>query len=150
LEARFGEALTELSFAHHIDRWLAAETEHAEALDEAQRYAAWATLSPEGRAKHKRGVLFKVPHKLDPAHLVPVQTMSIDGVTMMRLPREQWRLREGFDLTDQGMDLNGALDQANYCIWCHNQGKDSCSRGLKDRKTGAFQASAYGVALAGC
>jgi NADPH-dependent glutamate synthase beta subunit-like oxidoreductase/NAD(P)H-flavin reductase len=150
LEARFGEALTELSFAHHIDRWLAAETEHAEALDEAQRYAAWATLSPEGRAKHKRGVLFKVPHKLDPAHLVPVETMSIDGVTMMRLPREQWRLREGFDLTDQGMDLNGALDQANYCIWCHNQGKDSCSRGLKDRKTGAFQASAYGVALAGC
>ena len=26
----------------------------------------------------------------------------------------------------------------NYCIWCHSQGKDSCSKGLKDRKTGAI------------
>jgi hypothetical protein len=29
--------------------------------------------------------------------------------------------------------------RVNYCIWCHTQGKDSCSKGLKDRKTGAFQ-----------
>src|SRR5581483_1327114 len=41
-------------------------------------------------------------------------------------------------------------DQANYCIWCHNQGKDSCSKGLKDKKTGAFQKSQFGVTLAGC
>ena len=44
----------------------------------------------------------------------------------------------------------GALDEANYCIWCHNQGKDSCARGLRDRKTGAFQKSAFGVPLTGC
>ena len=150
LEARFGETLTEKSFATHVDRWMAAEAEHADALTEAQRYAAWATLSPEGKAKHKRGVLFKVPHKLDPSHLVPVETVTFDGVTMMRLPRGHWRHREGFGLTDQGMDLNAALDQANYCIWCHKQGKDSCSSGLKDKKTGAFQASAFGVPLAGC
>ncbi len=110
LEARFGEALTEKSFATHVDRWMAAEAEHGEALADAQRYAAWATLSPEGKAKHKRDVLFKVPHKLDPSHLVPVETVTIDGVTMMRLPRDHWRHREGFGLTDQGMDLNAALD----------------------------------------
>jgi NADPH-dependent glutamate synthase beta subunit-like oxidoreductase/NAD(P)H-flavin reductase len=38
----------------------------------------------------------------------------------------------------------------NYCIWCHHQGKDSCSRGLRDKKTNAFQKSVYGVTLAGC
>ncbi|HYC14704.1 MAG TPA: FAD-dependent oxidoreductase, partial [Stellaceae bacterium] len=48
------------------------------------------------------------------------------------------------------MDLTAALDHANYCIWCHNQGKDSCSRGLKDKKTGAFQKTVFGVTLAGC
>ena len=37
------------------------------------------------------------------------------------------------------MNTQQALDQVNYCIWCHTQGKDSCSKGLKDRKTGAFQ-----------
>jgi NADPH-dependent glutamate synthase beta subunit-like oxidoreductase/NAD(P)H-flavin reductase len=150
LAARFGEPLTELSFATHIDRWLADESAHEAALVEARDYAAWATLSAEGHRKHRRGVLFKVPHKLDAAHLVPVETETIDGVTMQRLPRAHWRRREGFGLTDHGMDLNGALDQANYCIWCHNQGKDSCSSGLKDRKTGSFQSSAFGVPLAGC
>ncbi len=47
------------------------------------------------------------------------------------------------------MDLNHALDQANYCIFCHNQGKDSCSRGLKE-KDGTFKKSVFGVTLAGC
>ena len=59
------------------------------------------------------------------------------GLTMLRLPEHEWRHREGFALTDPGMNTQQALDQVNYCIWCHNQGKDSCSRGLKDRKTGA-------------
>ena len=50
-----------------------------------------------------------------------------------------------YKATDEGFDLVRALDHTNYCIWCHNQGKDSCSRGLKDRKTGAFQKSPFGV-----
>ena len=68
---------------------------------------------------------------------------------MLRLPQEEWRHREGFALTDRGTDLTGALDQANYCIWCHNQGKDSCAKGLKE-KDGAFKKSGFGVTLAGC
>ncbi len=150
LERRFGEPFGEESYARHVARWLDAETEHAPALALAARYAAWATLAPEGRRKHRRGVLFKVPHKLDPNHLVPVETVVEHGVAMLRLPPEQWRRREGFALTDPGMDLTGALDQANYCIWCHNQGKDSCAKGLRDKKTNAFQKSVFGVTLAGC
>ena len=48
------------------------------------------------------------------------------------------------------MNTQQALDQINYCIWCHTQGKDSCRHGLKDRKTGQFQKSPFGVTLAGC
>src|SRR5712671_6674207 len=140
----------ERSYAEHVTNWLADEAANERALDTAQRYAAWATLAPEGRRKHRRGVLFKVPHRLDPHHPVPVETVERDGVAMLRLPEDDWRRREGFALTDHGTDLTGALDQANYCIWCHNQGKDSCSTGLKDRKTGAFQKSVFGVTLAGC
>ncbi|HWG79216.1 MAG TPA: FAD-dependent oxidoreductase, partial [Stellaceae bacterium] len=150
LEGLFGEALSEESYARHVAAWLDAEAAHGPQLDLAAHYAAWATLSPAGRKKHRRGVLFKVPHKLDMTHLVPVETEIEHGVAMLRLPPEHWRTREGFALTDPGMDLTGALDQANYCIWCHNQGKDSCSRGLKDKKTNAFQKSVFGVTLAGC
>jgi NADPH-dependent glutamate synthase beta subunit-like oxidoreductase/NAD(P)H-flavin reductase len=150
LEALFGEALDEASFARHVARWLEAETEHAATLDVAAAYAAWATLAPAGREKHRRGVLFKVPHKLDPVRLVAVETISHYGVTMLRLPTAHWRARDGFKLTDDGMDITGALDQANYCIWCHHQGKDSCAKGLKDKKTQKFQHSPFGVTLAGC
>ena len=62
----------------------------------------------------------------------------VDGVTMLKLPRALRRARDGFALTDPGTDLTGALDHANYCIWCHNQGKDSCSKGLKE-KNGEFK-----------
>ncbi len=65
------------------------------------------------------------------------------------LEPDHWRHREGFELTDAGTDLTGALDQAHYCIKCHNQAKDSCSTGLKE-KTGEYKSSVFGVKLAGC
>ena len=82
-------------------------------------------------------------------NLVRVETVERDGVAMLRLPEDEWRRRDGFALTDPGTDLTGALDQANYCIWCHNQGKDSCSTGLRE-KDGAFKKTVFGVTLAGC
>jgi NADPH-dependent glutamate synthase beta subunit-like oxidoreductase/NAD(P)H-flavin reductase len=144
-----GIAAWERRYAEQVTAWLADEAGNAAALDTAQRYAVWATLSPQGRKKHRHGVLFKVPQRLDMQHLVPVETIERNGVTMLRLPEDEWRQREGFALTDHGADLTGALDQANYCIWCHNQGKDSCSKGLRE-KDGAFKKSAFGVTLAGC
>ena len=140
----------ELKFAEHVLAWQKADQVHAAELDAAARYAAWATFTRAGRARHHAGVLFKTPHKVDAQHLVPVETVEHEGVRMMRLPEATWRQREGFALTDPGMDLAHALDQMNYCIWCHSQGKDSCSKGLKDKKTGAFQKSVFNVTLAGC
>ena len=148
LEARMASALTESGFAAAVTRWEAAGD--TAALDDALRYAAWATLTAAGPAAHTGGTLFHVPRRIDPVHLVPVETIVRDGVTMLRLPEHDWRHRDGFALTDAGMTVAQALDQVNYCIWCHTQGKDSCRTGLKDRKTGAFQKSPFGVTLAGC
>ena len=102
------------------------------------RYAAWATLTAAGHAAHPGNTLFRVPHRIDSQHLVPVETIERDGVTMLRLPEHALaRIATGSRLTDAGMNTQQALDQMNYCIWCHTQGKDSCRKGLKDRKTGA-------------
>src|SRR4029079_19022173 len=112
-------------------------------------YAAWAATLPEGKAKHRAGVLFKVPLKLDFMRLVPVHTATSQGYT--RHTTEHLPLRDGFALTDQGTDLTGALDQANYCIWCHEQAKDSCSKGLREKKPATgFRKTQFGVPLAGC
>ena len=149
VEALIGGDLTELRFAEWVAARLDKESEHAAALDIAARYAAWATHTPEGQHRHKAGVLFKAPGKVDPMRLVPVETEVVDGVTMLKLSDDHRRRREGFALTDPGADLVGALDQANYCIWCHNQGKDSCAKGLTE-KAGGFKRNDFGVALAGC
>ncbi len=150
LEVLLGLGWTELDFARAIGLWEQDEAAHAAELDLAARYAAWAVLTPAGRARHEGGVLFQVPAKLDFQRLVPVVTNTAQGFPAHRLDEHHLRRREGFALTDPGTDLAGALDEANYCIWCHHQGKDSCSKGLRDKKTGAFQKSPFGVTLAGC
>ena len=149
LETLMQEPLTELGFARHVARWLEAEKEHEGPLYLGAQYAAWATLAPAGKAKHGHGVLFKTPHKLDYHHLIPLQAAPDDGLVRLELSPDHWRRREGFQLTDAGTNLTGALDQAHYCIKCHNQAKDSCSTGLKE-KNGAFKSSIFGVTLAGC
>src|SRR5579884_3353844 len=149
LETIFGEALTEMSFARHVSDWMRDEAGHAREIELAMRYAAWATLTDDGARRHGSGVLFKMPHKLDMEHLVPVEATSVEDVAALRLHPSHWRNRDGFELTDPGADLTHALDQAHYCIKCHNQGKDSCSTGLRE-KNGDFKSSYFGVTLAGC
>ncbi len=157
---------TEIDFAMAVTHWQSvAETDPAftqsqNALEAAKFYAAWAAHHPHGRTKHKAGVLFKTPAGVDADHLVPhIHSKSVGSetnVSVMYFEPKQIRRREGFELTDHGRDLSYALDQANYCIWCHAQGRDSCSKGLKhkQREPGygkeAFKQSTHGVTLAGC
>ena len=150
LEVLQVKSLDELTFARAVMGWLADEPNNAAVLTLSARYAAWATLTDAGRARHPGSVLFHLPAKVDPLHLVHVSKTKRDGVTMIGLPEDKQRRREGFGLTDPRMDMVAALDHAHYCIVCHNQGKDSCSQGLKDKKTGTFQNSPFGVPLAGC
>jgi NADPH-dependent glutamate synthase beta subunit-like oxidoreductase/NAD(P)H-flavin reductase len=157
LATAFGEPFDELTYARHVTAWLKDEPANAERLDLAMRYAAWALHTDAGRERVAAGVLFKAPAKVDPLHLVGHgRSETVDGVTRFTIDPDHIRRREGFKLTDQGTDLVGALDQANYCIWCHNQGKDSCSKGLKEKPAAdapqkvVFKKSPFGVNLAGC
>ena len=156
--AAYELAAFELAFARSVQRWQADEAGFAAELALALRYAAWALHSEAGRARHHKGLLFKLPAKTDPlnllAHSVDQREAGPGAVTTFTIKPEQIRRRNGFKLTDPGTDLAGALDQANYCIWCHKQGKDSCSTGLKEKPAAdgsvAFKRSAFGVKLAGC
>lgn len=149
LEALIEGPLTEQAYAEHVARWNAAPANHARELQLAAEYAAWAALSPEGQAKHHDGLLFRLPKKLDMQNLVPMEQVTIRGVSQLAMRREHLRHREGFHLTDPGADLAGAIDQTSYCIKCHHQGKDSCAKGLRE-KTGEMRKTVFGVPLAGC
>jgi NADPH-dependent glutamate synthase beta subunit-like oxidoreductase/NAD(P)H-flavin reductase len=150
----------ELAFARAVLDWQLDETVHAALLDVALHYSAWAVTTEQGRHRHAAGVLFRHPTKVEPLALLQhARTDERDGVriTTIRPDHIRRRLDNGrapFALTDPGTDLRGALDQTNYCILCHKQGKDSCSKGLRDAPgaDGApvFKRSPFGVKLAGC
>jgi NADPH-dependent glutamate synthase beta subunit-like oxidoreductase/NAD(P)H-flavin reductase len=148
----------ELAFANAVTAWQKDGVAHAEAIEVAVKYAAWAAQTAEGRAAHKGGVLFRAPRKLDMYRLVPIEATRHGDVSAWKLDSHHaLRRREGFALTDPGTDLVGGLDQAHYCIWCHEQGRDSCSRGLPEKKPAdgtpladPFKKTVFGVTLAGC
>ena len=150
LETVLGGPLTEMAFATAVMGWLDDEDAHGEDIQLALDYALWATLSHDGQLKHHTDILFRQPEKLDFGDLVHTQTTQVEGVDALELPLERHVSRDGFKLTDQGCDLVGALDEAHYCVLCHERGKDSCSKGLHDKKTGAFAKNVLGVELAGC
>ncbi len=153
LSAEFGEAFSELIFATKVTQWMETEAENETRLNKALHYAAWALRTPVGQQHTQHGILFKSPAKLDFQHLLSLETDESAGYKVHRL--EHLRERNGFALTDHGTDLKGALDEANYCIWCHEQGKDSCSKGLIQKSKSpdeppSFKRSELGALLAGC
>jgi len=159
IEANIASPGGELAFARAVAAWLDDEDANGSALAAAAGYAAWATLTPDGQGRHGAGILFKTPDKLDPENLLPAQVGGVDSlgtsVEAWAYTGGQMRRRNGFGLTDPGCDLNKALDQANYCIFCHNQGKDSCSKGLREKPANPenlapFKKSQFGVTLSGC
>ena len=157
LVERLGGKFDEPGFVRKIIEWQTDKEANAEILEIARRYAAWAVHTPQGRQQHGQGVLFKVPGGVDPANLVPsAQQSSAECVTSFRIQPAHLRRRRGFALTDHGTDLIGALDQSNYCILCHTQKKDSCSRGLREKPAAdapekiTYKKSPFGVPLAGC
>ena len=146
LKQLMSEELTEKTFSKHVVKWMDAND--VEKLTIAAQYANWASAN-----NHGRGIIFKKPKKLDHTNLVPMETIQFNGVTMQRLPEHEWRARDGFDLTDNGGSLEYALDHANYCIYCHNQGKDQCSKGMWDKTPEGgrvVRKSPTNVNLAGC
>jgi NADPH-dependent glutamate synthase beta subunit-like oxidoreductase/NAD(P)H-flavin reductase len=135
----------ELNFATTVMKWLENEKEFSHELDVASKYASFATLTELGQKQHKNSVLFHTPKKLDFHNLVPVESND----SILQAPKELIKERKGFKLTDDGITVKDALDNAHYCIHCHNQEKDSCSKGFKE-KDNSFKKNVFDIPLTGC
>lgn len=127
-------ALLEKKFAEKIFALLAKE----ENLNETEQkeyqslilYAAWALYSIDGKRLHEDGTLFRLPQKIDHQKLFDFTKEGENSYSIKGCNNHQ---RDGFDLTDKGFDLNQALAEAHYCIFCHKQEKDSCRTGIKEK-----------------
>jgi len=150
LAPKMGGELTQFSFTKAVMAWLENETAHEADIQAALDYALWATLTDTGRAHHATDVLFRQPSKLEYTNLVHTDAVDVAGISTVEFAPHRQIHRDGFKLTDPGCDLVGALDQAHYCVLCHDRGKDSCSKGIKDKKTSEFATNDLGVEITGC
>ncbi len=116
LEAHFNKPFDDLTYATHVLKWLQDSEAFAKPLQLAKDYGVWALFTDEGQDFHKNSPLFDIPQKRDLNQLIPEEIKT--------------HQRDGFDLTDKGLSREQSLDQANYCLYCHERKKDSCATGL--------------------
>jgi NADPH-dependent glutamate synthase beta subunit-like oxidoreductase/NAD(P)H-flavin reductase len=114
-----------------------------------EEWSAARRHDPEGHAAIATWVSYKEPENLDPLNLVEVEHSVPELPEAVRGPEERMRRRDGFVLTDRRMAPRQVLDEAHYCVLCHDRDKDSCSKGLT-AKEGGFKKNPLGISLAGC
>jgi NADPH-dependent glutamate synthase beta subunit-like oxidoreductase/NAD(P)H-flavin reductase len=90
------------------------------------------------------------PPTPDALNLVELRRPSEVMREMIVGPPEHRRARDGFRLTDRRMSPAQVLAEVDYCLYCHDRDKDSCSKGLRDAKSGAIKPNALGIELNGC
>jgi NADPH-dependent glutamate synthase beta subunit-like oxidoreductase/NAD(P)H-flavin reductase len=126
-----------ISFAlDAIEAWLAKR--HADHEDRAHR---WPSL-------HQ-------PRTLDWNHLVHLHRPEPETMPELFVgPVDERRERGSFVLTDRRMGPRRVEQEIDYCLYCHERDKDSCSKGLRDPKAApgaaAYKKNPLGIALAGC
>ena len=93
---------------------------------------------------------FKFPHKRDFARLVEHDVVDRGEFTAWMGPAEHRRRRDGFKLTDARYSEREVLSEVNHCIYCHERDTDSCSKGMRNKKTNTFKVDPLGETTIGC
>ena len=91
-----------------------------------------------------------VPKNLDYQNLVELRRPEPKIPELFVGPEHERRERDGFALTDRRGDPRMVEQEIDYCLYCHERDKDSCSKGLRDNKTNELKKNPLGVVLAGC
>ncbi len=139
--------LSELDEELAAAKFWQANKENAESLRTLEH---WAAALPEvAPARVQNWVSYHVPHALNFDHLVQIERRDVAVPELLVGPDEKLRRRDGFKLTDARMNNRQVLDEAHYCLYCHERDKDSCSSGFVE-KDGSWRKNPLGINLAGC
>jgi len=93
---------------------------------------------------------FKLPEKRDFDQLVEHDLVDRGEFKAWMGEQEHRRRRDGFKLTDPRFNERQVLSEINHCIYCHERDTDSCSKGMRNKKTNTFKVDPLGVTTIGC
>ncbi len=94
--------------------------------------------------------MLKAPRTIEPEQLVKLRRPDANLPELFVGEEHHLRARDGFGLTDRRMKPRQIEQEIDYCLLCHDRDKDSCSKGLREAKTGTIKKNALGVGLPGC
>ena len=114
-----------------------------------EMWAAIHSFVPEAKRNVQTWQSFKVPHTLDYQNLVHISRPKKDLPELMTGLDKDLRRRDGFNLTDNRATQREALYETHYCLICHERGKDSCSKGLREPDK-TPKRNPLGIKLEGC
>ena len=110
------------------------DEERNDSVDKLTRWCVLASKSPEGISLTKNWSSFKIPNPMDFGKLVPIEVIDGDPSGRMQLNPSRFKCRDGFKLTDLRMNSREIQDEVNYCIYCHGNDGDFCSKGFPQKK----------------
>ncbi len=118
-------------------------------IDLLERWAAVHRFVPAAQKVVAAWVSFRHAHTIDFEDLVPLRRPDAKLGNVTEGPGEHRRRRDGFGLTDNRMSRREVAGESDYCMYCHEREKDSCSKGMHD-KSGGVKKNPIGVTLRGC
>jgi NADPH-dependent glutamate synthase beta subunit-like oxidoreductase/NAD(P)H-flavin reductase len=143
----------ELAIALLAIQYLDKAESYTAEIDKLVQWCARALTSAEGQIIVANWTSFTLPERLDYLNLVPTTALQNDACGRVALPSNEWRLRDGFKLTDTRMSAREVQDEVNYCIYCHDHEGDFCSKGFPVKKGDPAQGlkkNPLNVTLTGC
>ncbi len=153
LDTRDPELSRELAVARYAGKLLDEPERHEQ---EVERLTQWCVQVLRDPASEPASwTSFSLPQSVNFADLVPLQSSPDEHseIQALRAHDDALRQRDGFKLTDTRMGLRDVQDHVNYCVYCHEQEGDFCSKGFPKKKKQpelGLKVNPLGVTLTGC
>ncbi|HUW98588.1 MAG TPA: FAD-dependent oxidoreductase [Acidiferrobacter sp.] len=139
--------------ARLAEEWLTDEPRYENEIGRLTQWCAMVLNDAGIRAEFSDWSSFKLPERVDHAHLVPVECIERHGVAMAQGLPSGFRRRDGFHLTDLRMAARPIQSEVHYCLYCHDHDGDFCSKGFPEKKGVpelGLKVDPLGVTLTGC
>ena len=130
------------------------------ALDLFERWSFARSIHPEGKKQVRGWVSHKFPRPLDYENLVDLERNDAAIPEAAEGPSEHRRRRDGFKLTDERGSFREIESEIEYCLYCHEREKDTCSKGFSAKAEkgaspllegeAAYKQNPLGIPLTGC
>ncbi len=144
---------SELALAQYAMHLLSDKLRYADAIETVIHWCVQALATPEGQAVVRDWASFHLPQRLDYQHLLPIEPVPTDHLARQQMPETKWQARAGFALTDPRMSSRQVSDELHYCVYCHQNDGDFCSKGFPVKKgdqAKGLKINPLGEELTGC